>query len=84
MTGQHPSGHQPEHGPDRESTREPERGQAAPMTVADYWRGDFTLRAEAVEDRIEPSLSRLGPSGITVRGRDLATLLAPAYDAFRA
>ncbi|MQS13480.1 hypothetical protein F7Q99_14685 [Streptomyces kaniharaensis] len=57
---------------------------APAVNVASYWRGDFTLRAEAQQDGEpdEPSLRRLGPSGITVRGRDLATLLAPAYDAF--
>ncbi|WP_371480833.1 hypothetical protein [Kitasatospora sp. NBC_00315] len=30
------------------------------------------------------ALAALGPSGITVRGRDLATLLEPAYRAFTA
>ncbi|MBV6697069.1 hypothetical protein [Kitasatospora aureofaciens] len=55
----------------------------AAVNVAAYWRGDFTLRAEEPEEEGEPSLRRLGPSGITVRGRDLAALLAPAYDTFR-
>lgn len=54
------------------------------VNVAAYWRGDFTLRAEDDRDTDEPSLRRLGPSGITVRGRDLVAVLAPAYDAFRA
>ncbi|MGW4892603.1 hypothetical protein ACWEQL_10110 [Kitasatospora sp. NPDC004240] len=75
-------------------------GSADPVTVADYWRGDFTLRGgdgggyvgDGDDDSDgggggagpeESSLRRLGPSGITVRGRDLAVLLAPAYDAFR-
>ncbi|MER7750723.1 hypothetical protein [Kitasatospora sp. NPDC097643] len=59
------------------------------VNVAAYWRGDFTLptapppdRGGADDEPDEPSLRRLGRSGITVRGRDLATLLAPAYDAF--
>ncbi|KJS56927.1 hypothetical protein VM98_04070 [Streptomyces rubellomurinus subsp. indigoferus] len=59
----------------------------APMVnVAAYWRGDFTLRpegrAEDEPDADAPSLARLGRSGITAHGRDLAALLAPAYDAF--
>ncbi|MGW2252160.1 hypothetical protein ACWCXH_18445 [Kitasatospora sp. NPDC001660] len=64
-----------------------ERETAPAVNVAAYWRGDFTLRAEEHPEEGretgEPSLRRLGPSGITVRGRDLAVLLAPAYDAFR-
>ncbi|MFI9360505.1 hypothetical protein ACIG5E_05520 [Kitasatospora sp. NPDC053057] len=54
------------------------------VNVAAYWRGDFTLRPEPQdEEPAEPSLNRLGRSGITVHGRDLAALLAPAYDTFR-
>jgi hypothetical protein len=54
------------------------------VNIAAYWRGDFTLRPEqSDEEPDEPSLRRLGRSGITVHGRDLATLLAPAYDTFR-
>jgi hypothetical protein len=30
----------------------------------------------------DPAPDRLGRSGITVRGRDLAAVLRPAYDAF--
>ncbi len=62
--------------------------QPAPMVnVAAYWRGDFTLRPAPPEgeppEPDEPSLRRLGRSGITVHGRDLAALLAPAYETFR-
>ncbi|MGW7449487.1 hypothetical protein [Kitasatospora sp. NPDC054795] len=57
------------------------------VNVAAYWCGDFTLRrppATAEEDGPdESSLRRLGRSGITVHGRDLALVLAPAYEAFR-
>lgn len=65
-----------------------EQPKAPVVNVAAYWRGDFTLRPDPPradppqEDQDEPSLRRLGRSGITVHGRDLATLLAPAYDAF--
>ncbi|MEV7603500.1 hypothetical protein AB0O91_39645 [Kitasatospora sp. NPDC089797] len=56
----------------------------AAVNVAAYWRGDFTLRPEPPEDGPdEPSLRRLGRSGITVHGRDLATVLAPAYETLR-
>ncbi|WBP88144.1 hypothetical protein [Kitasatospora cathayae] len=61
-----------------------ERPRPETVNVAAYWRGDFTLRPESpAEEPDEPSLRRLGRSGITVHGRDLAALLAPAYDAFR-
>ncbi|MEV7182800.1 hypothetical protein [Kitasatospora sp. NPDC093102] len=55
------------------------------VNVAAYWRGDFTLHPAPPEEDgpDEPSLRRLGRSGITVHGRDLAALLAPAYEAFR-
>ncbi|MEU9042407.1 MULTISPECIES: hypothetical protein [unclassified Kitasatospora] len=54
------------------------------VNVAAYWRGDFALRPEAPEEEPdEPSPHRLGRSGITAHGRDLAVLLAPAYDTFR-
>ncbi|MFJ2865031.1 hypothetical protein [Kitasatospora sp. NPDC087314] len=56
------------------------------VNVAAYWGGDFTLRPappEPADDPDEPSPHRLGRSGVTVRGRDLAALLAPAYEAFR-
>ncbi|MET8542712.1 hypothetical protein ABZW03_18955 [Kitasatospora sp. NPDC004799] len=57
------------------------------VNVAAYWRGDFTLRpaptAEEADGPDEPSLRRLGRSGITVHGRDLAAVLGPAYEAFR-
>lgn len=59
----------------------PEPAVPVTVAVADYWRGDFTLHP-APEEPAEPSLRRLGPSGITVRGRDLAVLLARAYDSF--
>ncbi|MGA5818622.1 hypothetical protein ACPC54_12285 [Kitasatospora sp. NPDC094028] len=64
--------------------------QDAPMVnVAAYWRGDFTLRPDADDTGADvtpdaSSLARLGRAGITAHGRDLAALLAPAYDAFRA
>ncbi|MFI2607300.1 hypothetical protein [Kitasatospora sp. NPDC018619] len=61
------------------------------VNVAAYWRGDFTLRPAPAEEEgpagaegpEEPAPRRLGRSGITVHGRDLAALLAPAYRAFR-
>ncbi|MEU3572596.1 hypothetical protein AB0E96_29860 [Kitasatospora sp. NPDC036755] len=56
------------------------------VNVAAYWRGDFTLRPAPAREEDGPdesSLRRLGRSGITVHGRDLAVLLAPAYEAFR-
>ncbi|MEV7354224.1 hypothetical protein [Kitasatospora sp. NPDC091276] len=59
---------------------------AAAVNVAAYWGGGFTLRPAPPgpeEEPDEPSLRSLGRSGVTVRGRDLATLLAPAYEAFR-
>ena len=46
--------------------------------LEDFWRGAFTLRADAGSDNA-PAAQELDPSGITVRGRDLAVLLAPAY-----
>ncbi|MER8100707.1 hypothetical protein [Kitasatospora sp. NPDC094016] len=61
-------------------------GNARAVNVAAYWGGGFTLRPALPgpeEEPDEPSLRRLGRSGVTVRGRDLATLLAPAYEAFR-
>ncbi|MFJ9840860.1 hypothetical protein ACIRYZ_10380 [Kitasatospora sp. NPDC101155] len=62
----------------------PVASKAPMVNIAAYWRGDFTLRPEqSDEEPDEPSLRRLGRSGITVHGRDLATLLAPAYDTFR-
>ncbi|GAB7182324.1 hypothetical protein ATKI12_2155 [Kitasatospora sp. Ki12] len=67
--------------------------QPAPMVnVAAYWRGDFTLRPAPPEpdpeepdpeEPDEPSLRRLGRSGITVHGRDLAVLLTPVYEVLR-
>ncbi|MFI6446360.1 hypothetical protein [Kitasatospora sp. NPDC050543] len=67
-------------------------GNAAPVgerpladCVADFWRGDFTLRGDgedggdAEQSPTTSALAALGPSGITVRGRDLAALLEPAY-----
>ena len=59
-----------------------ERPKPETVNVAAYWRGDFTLKAPD-EEPAEPSLNHLGRSGITVHGRDLAALLAPAYDTFR-
>ncbi|MFJ9775246.1 hypothetical protein ACIRVF_29025 [Kitasatospora sp. NPDC101157] len=59
-----------------------ERPRPETVNVAAYWRGDFTLKTPD-EEPAEPSLNRLGRSGITVHGRDLAALLAPAYDTFR-
>jgi hypothetical protein len=50
------------------------------LTARDFWGGG------PVSLRIAPhggptALERLGPSPITVRGRNLADLLRPAYDA---
>ncbi|WP_431679321.1 hypothetical protein [Kitasatospora sp. KL5] len=48
-----------------------------------FWAGEFTLRSDDTPDRPPaPALDPLGPSGTTVRGRDLAELLAPAYRRF--
>ncbi|GGV03229.1 hypothetical protein GCM10010495_13220 [Kitasatospora herbaricolor] len=54
--------------------------------LADYWQGGFTLRDTPEDDPDEATTARPGPgpSGITVRGRDLATLLDRAYRAFTA
>ncbi|MFD0262488.1 hypothetical protein [Kitasatospora indigofera] len=54
--------------------------------LADYWQGGFTLRDTPEDDPDEAATARPGPgpSGITVRGRDLATLLDRAYRAFTA
>ena len=54
--------------------------------LADYWKGSFTLREEPDTPAPEPvtAVDGLGPSGITVRGRELAALLIPAYEAFTA
>ncbi|MER8185697.1 hypothetical protein [Kitasatospora sp. NPDC094015] len=56
--------------------------------LADFWQGDFTLGDTAGSAAVGSSgssgtaLRDLGPSGITVGGRDLADLLAPAYRRF--
>ena len=50
--------------------------------LADYWQGAFTLRDASDEPAATAAHAGLGPSGITVRGRDLATLLDRAYRAF--
>ncbi|MER5639978.1 hypothetical protein ABT095_23895 [Kitasatospora sp. NPDC002227] len=52
--------------------------------LAGFWSGDFTLGP--AEDEPEPpracALAELGPAGLRGGGRDLAALLAPAYDRF--
>ncbi|MFI6153113.1 hypothetical protein ACIBCA_10500 [Kitasatospora sp. NPDC051170] len=55
------------------------------VNVAAYWRGDFTLTPEAPSEKEDdtPAPRRLGRSGITAHGRDLATLLLPAYEALK-
>lgn len=59
--------------------------------LEDFWSGADDLPADAPDpdapdpdapDAAAPVPPRLGPSGIAVRGRDLVTLLRPAYDAF--
>ena len=47
-----------------------------------YWQGEFVLR-EPVEEEPQPALptDRLAPPEITVRGRNLAALLAHVYRA---
>lgn len=60
---------------------------AAPRTGSPrgdaFWDGDFTLRGEETPDRAaDPAPDALGPSGITVRGRDVVDLLRPAYRLF--
>jgi hypothetical protein len=54
---------------------------AGPQAAPDgFWDGDFTLHADEPAARPgAPAIDSLGPSGITVRGRDLAVLLAPSY-----
>lgn len=51
--------------------------------LEDYWQGEFTLRGAGPEqqDPPPPALDQLPPPGITVRGRNLAALLAPVYRA---
>ncbi|MDH6111255.1 hypothetical protein P3T36_003279 [Kitasatospora sp. MAP12-15] len=48
-----------------------------------YWQGEFTLRdgAEPEEPPPPPAIEQLPPPKITVRGRNLAVLLAPVYRA---
>ncbi|GAA5003301.1 hypothetical protein [Kitasatospora paranensis] len=54
---------------------------AGPQAAPDgFWDGDFTLHADEPAARPgAPAIDSLGPSGVTVRGRDLAVLLAPSY-----
>ncbi|WP_354641262.1 hypothetical protein [Kitasatospora camelliae] len=50
-----------------------------------FWQGDFRLHDGIGPREAAPTaLDGLGPSGITVRGRELATLLAAAYRSFTA
>ncbi|MEV4616990.1 hypothetical protein AB0K43_30995 [Kitasatospora sp. NPDC049258] len=53
--------------------------------LADFWQGEFTLGGadrEQDTERVGSASAGPGASGITVRGRDLADLLAPAYRRF--
>lgn len=47
----------------------------------DFWDGDFTLALAPAVPASGPAtaLDDLGASAIRIGGRDLATLLAPAY-----
>ncbi|MFD9129019.1 hypothetical protein [Kitasatospora sp. NPDC059571] len=52
-------------------------------TPEGFWDGDFTLGVEDGDARAAaPAIEGLGRSGITIGGRDLAVLLAPAYRRF--
>ncbi|MFF7634174.1 hypothetical protein ACFZB9_13610 [Kitasatospora sp. NPDC008050] len=59
-------------------------GAGGPEGLEGYWQGDFTLRREG-EPAVAPAgplpLERLAAPEITVRGRNLAVLLAPVYRA---
>ncbi|MEV7179250.1 hypothetical protein [Kitasatospora sp. NPDC093679] len=70
--------------PDERSAERPDTRPAAGPAGADraFWDGDFTLRTDDEDRPAAPALDPLGPSGSTVRGRDLADLLAPAYRRF--
>ncbi|MFE2430323.1 hypothetical protein ACFXJ5_26685 [Streptomyces sp. NPDC059373] len=50
--------------------------------LEDFWDCADDLPRERDPGPPDPAPGRLGPSGITVRGRDLAAVLRPAYDAF--
>ncbi|MCU7824044.1 hypothetical protein [Kitasatospora sp. DSM 101779] len=65
---------------DEQPARRPPGATAGPDRA--FWDGDFTLRADGDDRPAAPALDPLGPSGRTVRGRDLADLLAPAYRRF--
>ncbi|WP_035800457.1 hypothetical protein [Kitasatospora mediocidica] len=51
--------------------------------LEDYWLGEFVLgeAADDEEEEAELPVDRLPPPQITVRGRNLAVLLAPVYRA---
>jgi hypothetical protein len=50
--------------------------------LEDFWTCAADLPPDRDPGPPDPAPRRLGPSGITVRGRDLAAVLRPAYDAF--
>ncbi|WP_327067606.1 hypothetical protein OG500_17440 [Kitasatospora sp. NBC_01250] len=54
-----------------------------PEGLEGYWQGDFTLRREGASAAPAGPLpiERLTAPEITVRGRNLAVLLAPVYRA---
>jgi hypothetical protein len=65
-------------GSEAEASEAPAPGP--PAAPEGFWDGDFALHAdEPAARRGAPAIHPLGPSGITVRGRDLAALLAPSY-----
>ncbi|GAA2838299.1 MULTISPECIES: hypothetical protein [Kitasatospora] len=48
----------------------------------DFWQGRLPLLADRPEEPPAPAPDELGPSGVTVAGRELTAVLAPAYRRF--
>ncbi|MEV6207350.1 hypothetical protein [Kitasatospora sp. NPDC051914] len=90
MTAERSSAEHPTEPGSAERAGETPAGLLPPSAAAEaaerdraFWAGEFTLRSDDTPDRQPaPALDPLGPSGTTVRGRDLAELLAPAYRRF--
>jgi uncharacterized Zn finger protein len=79
----------PEPAPTGPRPAPPRAGDERPLSecLEDFWQeGAVEVhRPDGTGDRpAEDALNRLGPSDLAVRGRDLAVLLVPAYQAFRA
>ncbi len=62
------------------TTRPPDSDRPLDQCLDAFWQGEFILRpSDAPAERPDPALDHLGPSGIPLRGRDLADLLAADY-----